>query len=181
MTADQDTAAASNGVTQDGNGNPTKTGLPWRPVRVRGRQIISGLVKAAWGNLLPFNWPNPASPTSTSEYDYMVGIAEQTASRFIDPCGNVVNLFTVWVVDWLWKLDGAPTPLTNQKLAEYLQLGNQINPWPQGYAGISAAQFPGETIKPYPVWPPATGNVDLSAFLPSTTNPNGTNAAGGLG
>jgi hypothetical protein len=181
MPADQDISAASQGVTQDANGNPTQTPLPWRPVRVRGRQIIGGLVKAAWGALTPFAWPNPHSPTTTSEYDYIEGTAEQVASRFVDPVGNVVNFFTVWVVDWLWKLDGAPTPLTNKMLAEYLQLGNQINPWPQGYAGINAAQFPGETIAAYPVWPPASGNVDLAAFLPSAANPNGTNAAGKIG
>lgn len=182
MPADQDVNAALQGVTQDGNGNPTTTSLAWRPVRVRGRQILSGLAKAAWGALTPFAWPNTASPTTTSALDYLEGTAEQVASRFIDPVGNVVNLFTVWVVDWLWKLDGAPSPLSNAKLAEYMQLANQINPWPQGYPGISAAQFPNETIKPYPKWPNTDGtNVDLSTFLPSAANPNGTNAAGVIG
>lgn len=169
------------GVTQDGNSNPTTTGLAWRPVRVRGRQIVSGLAKAAWGALYPFAFPNPASPTTTSAIDYLEGTAEQVASRFIDPVGNVVNLFTVWVVQWLWLLDGAPTPLVNQKLGEYLQLANQINPWPEGYAGISAAEFPGETIKPYPAWPPVAGDVVLSDFLPTAANPEGTNAAGFIG
>lgn len=182
MTADQDVSAALQGVTQDSNSNPTTTALTWRPVRVRGRQIISGLVQAAWGALLPFAFPNSASPTTTSAFDYLEGVAEQTASRFVDPVGNVVNLFTVWVVQWLWMLDGAPTPLTNAKLSEYLQLGSQINPWPEGYAGISASEFPNETIKPYPAWPNADGtNVDLSTFLPSATNPDGTNAAGVIG
>jgi hypothetical protein len=179
--ADQNTFATLTGVTQDGNGNPTNTGLAWRPVRVRGRQIISGLVKTAWGALTPFATPNPASPTTTSLIDYTEGIAEQTASRFIDPAGNVVNFFTTWVVDWLWKLDGAPTPLTSAKLAEYLQLANQLNPWPQGFAGMNFTQFPTEPQASYPAFPPAAGtNLDLSTFLPSATHPNGSNTAGSL-
>lgn len=181
MTADQNLVAGAAGVGQNPDGSPNNVPLTWRNVRVRGRQIIAGLVKTSWGALVPFSWPNPNSPTTTSEYDYMAGTAEQVASRFVDPVGNVVNFFTTWVVDWLWKLDGCPTPLTSQRLAQYLRLANQLNPWPQGYAGINAAQFPGELIKPYPAWPPTSGNTDLNQFLPSTTNPNGTNAAGVIG
>jgi hypothetical protein len=173
MTADQANAAALNGVQQDPNtGNPTTTPLSWRWVYVRARQIRSTLDK------LPFAWPNPNAVGTVSTFDQVQGTAEQVATRFVDPVGNVINFFTVWVTDWLWKLDGAPTPLTNAKLAEYLQLANQINPWPEGYAGINTTTFPGEPVATYATWPSASGNVNLSAFLPSATNPKGTNAAG---
>jgi len=176
MTADQANAAALNGVTQDANGNPTNQPLSWRWVYVRARQIRATLAKK-----LPFAWPNANAVGTVSLFDYAEGTAENVATRFVDPVGNVMDFFSTWVVDWLWKLDGCPTPLTNQKLAAYLQLANQINPWPQNYPGISATTFPGETIASYPTWPPASGNVDLTQFLPSSANPQGNNAAGRIG
>lgn len=179
--ADQNTFAAIAGVTQDDNGNPTNTGLSWRPVRVRARQIVSGLFKTAWGALTPFSYPNESSPTTTSIIDAIEGGMEQIASRFIDPAGNVVNFFTVWVVQWLWLLDGAPTPLTSAKLGEYLKLANQLNPWPEGFVGMDFVKFPNEPQASYPAFPPADGsNLDLSTFLPSATHPNGSNTAGSL-
>jgi hypothetical protein len=178
MPADQDTFAAVNGVGQNPDGTPNNVPDPWRWVRVRGRQIRGALAK-----LGPFAWPNTSQPESVSMFDAVTGTAEQVASRFVDPVGNVVNFFTVWVVQWLWFLDGAPTPLANAKLAEYLQLANQINPWPTGYPGCSPTTFPDEAFATYPAWPPAGGggNTVLSNFLPSATNPQGTNAAGEIG
>lgn len=154
MTADQDVNNALNGV--DGSGAP----LPWRPVHVRGRQILSGLAK-----LLPFAWPNTHSTSTVSALDYVEGTAEQVASRHIDPYGNVVDFFTTWVVDWYWKLDGCPTPLPQARLAQYLALANRLNPWPTGYPGINPTQFPGEQYATYPAWPPVTP-VPLDHFLP---------------
>lgn len=181
MPADQDVSAAIQGVTQDANGNPTQTGLAWRPMRVRARQVIAGLFKTTWGTLTPFGFPNASNPTTTSLIDYIEGGMEQIASRFIDPAGNPVNFFTVWVTDWLWKLDGAPTPLTSQKLGEYLQLANQLNPWPANFVGMDFTKYPAEQQATYPAFPPADGSdLDLSTFLPSAANPNGSNTAGKL-
>lgn len=174
MPADQDTNAALQGVTQDGNGNPTTVALAWRWVRVRGRQI-----PAALHRLIPFSWTNPAQPATVSAFDALEGTAEQVASRWIDPYGNVVNFMQTWVVDWLWKLDGCPTPLPQTRLANYLTLANQLNQWPGSYPGINEKTFPGEDYVTYPAWPAATP-VPLDSFLPSSAAPNGSNAAGKL-
>lgn len=159
MTADQDNAAALNGVTQDENGNPTTTALPWRWVRIRARQIRSGLAK-----LSPFAWPNPNDPASVSAYDALQGASEQVSSRHIDPYGNVVDLFTVWTTHWYWMLDGCPTPLTQQRLSQYLKLADQLRPWPSDYPGINAETFPNEQYQSYPAWPTNPG-VPLDSFL----------------
>lgn len=174
MTADQDVSAALQGVTQDANSNPTTTPLSWRWVRVRARQI-----PAALHRLLPFGWTNPAQPASVSAFDALEGAAEQVASRWVDPYGNVINFMQTWVVDWLWKLDGCPTPLSPTRLAQYVTLSNQLNQWPNNYPGISKATFPGEDFATYPAWPPATP-VTLDNFLPTTAHPNGSNTAGSL-
>lgn len=158
MTVDQATNAALNGVTQDAQGNPTTVPLGWRWVRVRARQIPSALNK-----LLPFGWPTKSQPATVSAFDAITGTAEQIASRHIDPYGNVVNFFTTWVVQWYWMLDGCPTPLSQERLSDYLTLANQLNPWPQGFPGISASTFPNEQFATYPAWPNAT---PLDAFLP---------------
>lgn len=160
MSSDQDISAGLNGVTQDQNGNPTNQALPWRWVRVRARQIPSALAK-----LIPFAYPNPQQPASVSAFDAIEGTAEQVASRHIDPYGNVVNFFTVWVVQWYWFLDGCPTPLSQERLHDYLTLANQLNAWPSNYPGISASTFPGEQYTTYPAWP-ASPVVPLDSFLP---------------
>lgn len=164
MTADQDNSAALNGVGQNLDGTPNQTPLAWRWVRARGRQIPSALHKLA-----PFAWPNTAQPASTSAFDAITGGEEQVASRWIDPYGNVVNFFQTWVVDWLWKLDGCPSPLTQTRLAQYLTLANQLNAWPNNYPGITKAQFPGEDFADYPAWPPPTP-VALDTFLPKSAS-----------
>lgn len=159
MTADQDNFAALNGVGQNPDGTPTTVGLGWRWVRARARQI-----PAALHRLPPFNWPNRAQPATTSVFDAVTATAEQVSSRWVDPYGNVINFFQVWVVDWLWKLDGCPTPLSQARLAQYMKLSNQLNPWPNNYSGITRAQFPGEDFADYPTWP-ATPPVPLDKFL----------------
>lgn len=174
MPADQDVSAALQGVTQDGNGNPTTTPLGWRWVRVRARQIPSALHK-----LIPFGWTNPQQPASVSAFDALEGTAEQIASRWVDPYGNVINFMQTWVVQWLWLLDGAPTPLSQTHLAEYITLANQLNQWPNSYPGISKTTFPGEDFATYPAWPAVTP-VTLDQFLPTTAHPRGSNAAGPL-
>ncbi len=174
MVADQDIISGLNGVTQDGNGNPTQTPLPWRWVRARGRQI-----PAALHRLIPFAWPNKSQPISVSAFDAITSTAEQVGSRWVDPYGNVVNFMQVWVTDWLWKLDGCPSPLTQARLAQYLTLANQLNQWPTSYPGISRSTFPVEDYATYPAWPPAAP-VSLDTFLPTSANPHGSNTAGAL-
>lgn len=158
--ADQDVNAALNGVGQNGDGSPNQTALGWRWVRARGRQI-----PAALHRLAPFNWPNRSQPASTSAFDAITGSAEQIASRWVDPYGNVINFMQTWVVDWIWKLDGCPTPLPQHRLAQYITLSNQLNPWPNNYPGCTKAAFPAEDFAAYPAWPPAVP-VPLDNFLP---------------
>jgi hypothetical protein len=144
MTADQDNSAALNGVAQNPDGTPNQTPLDWRWVWTRGRQI-----PAALNRLLPFNWLIKTKPASTS--------------RWIDPYGNVINFMTTWVVDWLWKLDGCPSPLPQTRLAQYLTLANQLNPWPNSFPGMNKT-FTAEQFADYPAWPPTTP-VPLDTFL----------------
>lgn len=161
MTADQDNFAALNGVGQNPDGTPNSNApLAWRWVWARGRQI-----PAALHRLAPFNWPIKTKPASTSVFDAINAGMEQIGSRWIDPYGNVINFMQVWVCQWLWMLDGAPTPLTQKRLAQYVTLANKLNPWPNNYPGIDKTQFTAENFADYPAWPPATP-VPLDHFLP---------------
>jgi hypothetical protein len=158
MTADQDNNAALNGVGQNPDGTPNQTALNWRWVWTRGRQIPAALHRA-----VPFNWPIRTKPASTSIFDVITAGMEQTASRWIDPYGNVINFMDVWVCQWLWFLDGCPSPLSQTRLAQYRKLSNQLNPWPNNYPGMNKT-FAAEQFADYPAWPPTTP-VPLDTFL----------------
>lgn len=141
MTADQDLVSAANGV--DGLG----AGLPWRVVHARARTILSNLFK-----LPPFGWPNAKSPSTVSEYDHITATAEQVSWRYVDAYGNVWDQKALQLVQIEWLLDGAPTPLTLAKIAQYRSSADTLRPWPANFPGA----FPGEPTQTYPAFPPAT-------------------------
>jgi hypothetical protein len=142
MTADQDVWNASNGIDPT-----TGLGLAWRVVHARSRTILSNLFKLA-----PFAWPNSASPSTTSEYDAITATAEQVSWRYIDAHGNVWDQKALNLVLIEWLLDGAPTPLTLAKIAQYRSNADQLRPWPTGFPGA----FSGEPQQTYPAFPPAS-------------------------
>lgn len=153
MTASQDNSAALAGVTQDGAGNPTQTPLPWRPVYVRARTILSNILRKP-----PFNWPPSGSPSTTSALDYMEGVAEQSAWRYVDADGIVWDQKAWQLVQIEWFKDGAPTPVTPALIAKYRKAADQLRPWPTTdviNGGSYGGAFAGEPTQQYPAYPPA--------------------------
>lgn len=118
-------------------------------------QIVRGRARVGYttrdGNV-PFqtNFGAGPQPESAATYDAVTVTGEQIGSRHIDPYGNVMDVLKMLLVDWYWKLDGCPTPLTLEKIAEYQQLASVIRPWPTGFAGA----MPGEPTGVYPAFPP---------------------------
>lgn len=154
MTADQDVSAMIQGVTQDGNGNPTQTPLPWRPVYVRARTVISNILKKT-----PFSWPYNGSASATvSAMDYLEGTAEQVTYRYIDADGIVWDAKAKDLMWIEWFKAGCPTP-TPALIAKWWNSANTLRSWPttdvitgQPFTGM----FAGEPTQVYPSYPPAT-------------------------
>jgi hypothetical protein len=149
MTADQNVDDSLNGVEAgtggDDGGSGANTALSWRPVYVRARTVIATTL-----NKIPFNWPNTASPSTTSTYDQVQGAAEQTAWRYVDSFGQVWDNVKLSLVLVEWLMDGAPTPMTPAQLNTYVQNASTLRSWPTGFPGA----FPGDPQETYPVWPP---------------------------
>jgi hypothetical protein len=143
MSADLDVYNQTNGL--DGNGVP----LSYRSVYVRARTVLSNVF-----GKIPFSFPK-GPPASVSEYDQIVGTSEQIAWRFVDSYGNVWDQKAVQLVLIQWWLDGAPTPLSLAKIAQYRANADKLNPWPTGFAGA----MPGEPTQTYPAFPPAAATA----------------------
>jgi hypothetical protein len=149
MGAAENTEDAWNGVEAGTgeSGNNTNVPLGWRPVYVRARTIIGNVLAKG-----PFSWPPSSSPSTTSTYDQIEGTAEQVTWRYVDAYGNVWDQKALNLVLIEWLLDGAPTPLTLAKVAEYWSNAGVLRPWPTGFSGAQ----PGEPQETYPVFPPAS-------------------------
>jgi hypothetical protein len=133
-------------------------------------QIVRGRARVGYatrdGNV-PFqtNFGAGPQPETAATYDAVTVIGEQVGSRHIDPYGNVMDVLKMLLVDWYWKLDGCPMPLTLEKIAEYQILSGVIRPWPVGFAGA----MPGEPTGIYPAFPPKVPtplSVHLTRELP---------------
>jgi hypothetical protein len=146
MAADDDVNASLNGVVGGSNNVP----LNWRWAPGRGRVILSAILHKA-----PFNWPVKTTPQTTSTYDQVQLAAEQAGGRYVDTYGLVWDETATRLVFIEWLLDGAPTNLTAnamaQKIAKYRANADQLRPWPTGFAGA----FQGEPQQTYPPFPPA--------------------------
>lgn len=159
MGAAENNEDSWNGVVEGTgeSGNNTNVPLSWRATYVRARTIIQTTL-----NKVAFNWPNPASPSSTSTYDQVQGAAEQVGWRYIDSYGQVWDNVKLSLVQIEWLQDGAPTPLAQAQLAEYVAKASVLRPWPTGFVGA----FPGDPQQTYPAWPvaapvPAAPVVDV--------------------
>lgn len=144
MAADEDVNASMNGV-RGGTLGSTNVPLPWRSVYARSRTVIGNMLARS-----PFAWPNKSSPSTTSTYDQVQATAEQTTWRYVDKYGNVWDQKAVNLILIEWLLDGAPTPLTLDKIATYWKNAGVLRAWPTGFPGA----FPGEPQLAYPVFPP---------------------------
>lgn len=142
MAADDDINASLNGVVGGSNNVP----LSWRPVYARARTVIGNILQR-----VPFNWPPGGSPSTTSTYDQVQATAEQVSWRYVDAHGGVWDQKAVNLILVEWLLDGAPTPLTLAKIAQYWKNAGVLRPWPTGFPGA----FPGEPQQTYPAFPPA--------------------------
>lgn len=106
-------------------------------------------------------------PETAATYDAVTGTGEQVALRHIDPYGNVMDLWKMLLVDWYWKLDGCPMPLTLAKIAAYQAAATPIRPWPANFAG----KMPGEPTQVYPAFPPPPGQLPLSEAVTAEVHP----------
>lgn len=77
---------------------------------------------------------------SAATYDQVSAHLRLHGSRHVDPLGNVADPKKAWLVDWYWKLDGCPTPLTRERLALYIKLASELRPWPTTYTGAMAGE-----------------------------------------
>lgn len=120
------------------------------------------------GNI-PFqtNFGAGPQPETAATYDAVTGTGEQVGLRHIDPYGNVMDLWKMLLVDWYWKLDGCPTPLTLAKIAQYQAAATPIRPWPAGFKGA----MPGEPTQVYPTFPPATP-IPLATVVAEEKHPH---------
>jgi hypothetical protein len=120
------------------------------------------------GNV-PFgtNFGAGPQPETAATYDAVTGTGEQVALRHIDPYGNVMDLWKMLLVDWYWKLDGCPMPLTLAKIAAYQAAATPIRPWPANFAG----KMPGEPTQAYPPFPPPPGQLPLSEVVTHEEHP----------
>jgi hypothetical protein len=164
MPADQDVAAAIQGVEQDANGNPTQTPVGSTPAAPGGYRATAVRARSVIGNVLKkvaFSWPfNGGSAATTSVLDMIEGTAEQIAVRYIDADGIVWDPKAFWHVQIEHFKDGLP-PLTPELIAQYWVNATKLRAWPttdvitgQPYTGA----FPGEATQTYPSYPPAASS-----------------------
>lgn len=99
---------------------------------------------------------------SSATYDQVTSMLVLSGSRHVDPLGNVANPKKVWLIQWYWMLDGAPTPLTRDRLALYIKLADQLRPWPADFKGA----MPGEPTADYSG---VNQNAPLDSFDPKSS------------
>jgi hypothetical protein len=76
---------------------------------------------------------------SAATYDQVKSINKLQGSRHVDPFGTIVTPKKVWLLQWYWMLDGAPTPLTRERIAVYIEKAKQLRAWPQDIVEAMAA------------------------------------------
>jgi hypothetical protein len=135
-------------------------------------QIVRGRARCGYtthdGNV-PFqtNFGAGPQPETAATYDAITVTGEQVGLRHVDPYGNVMDLWKMLLVDWYWKLDGCPMPLTLAKIAAYQAAATPIRPWPANFAG----KMPGEPTQTYPAFPPPPGQLPLSEVVTHEEHP----------
>jgi hypothetical protein len=106
MPADQDVAAAGAGVTQDANGNPTTTALPWAEVAFLYDANILGLGK-------DYAFPE-GSNASSSRWDQITTLAKVLTRTHTHADGNTYDIWDAVQTILKWVLAQDPTINSNE-------------------------------------------------------------------